>query len=150
MDAQLAVVEFRVCKYPRLTQPSGASFFLHLQQNKMKGIGMDSLEVKQWVNANKSKFPLMQIGLVATTLERMDENSFRAAISQSFKSPAVAFLLALFLPGIDQFYLGKIGAGILQIFLWNWLTFGIYPFVRLFKVCKEAKEVNVNKMTTII
>lgn len=77
---------------------------------------MDSLEVKQWVNANKSKFPLMQIGLVATTLERMDENSFRAAISQSFKSPAVAFLLALFLPGIDQFYLGKIGAGILQIF----------------------------------
>ena len=73
----------------------------------MKGIGMDSLEVKQWVNANKSKFPLMQIGLVATTLERMDENSFRAAISQSFKSPAVAFLLALFLPGIDQFYLGK-------------------------------------------
>ena len=111
---------------------------------------MDSLEVKQWVNANKSKFPLMQIGLVATTLERMDENSFRAAISQSFKSPTVASLLALFLPGIDQFYLGKIGAGILQIFLWNWLTFGIYPFVRLFKVCKEAKEVNVNKMTTII
>ena len=111
---------------------------------------MDSLEVKQWVNANKSKFPLMQIGLVATTLERMDENSFRAAISQSFKSPAVAFLLALFLPGIDQLYLGKIGAGILQIFLWNWLTFGIYPFFRLFKVCKEAKEVNVNKMTTII
>lgn len=111
---------------------------------------MDSLEVKQWVNANKNKFPLMQVGLVATTLERMDENSFRAAISQNFKSPAVAFLLAFFLPGIDQIYLGKIAAGILQILLWNWLTFWIYPFVRLFKVCKEAKEANVNKITTII
>lgn len=111
---------------------------------------MDSLEVKQWVNANKSKFPLMQIGLVATTLDRMDENSFRAAISQNFKSPVLALLLALFLPGIDQIYLGKIGSGILQIILWNWLTFGIYPLYRLFKVCAEAKEVNVQMMTTII
>ena len=111
---------------------------------------MDSLEVKQWVNANKSKFPLMQIGLVATTLERMEESSYRAAISQSFKSPFVAFILAFFLPGFDQFYLGKIGAGILQILVLNWLTFGIYPFIRLFKVCREAKEANVMKMTQII
>ena len=111
---------------------------------------MDSLEVKQWVNANKDKFPMMQVGLVATTLERMDENSYRAAISQQFKSPLVAFLLALFLPGIDQIYLGKIGMGIVQILILNYLTFGIYPFIRLFKVCREAKEVNVAKMTTII
>ena len=111
---------------------------------------MDDLEVKQWVNANKGKFPLMQVGLVATTLTRMDENSFRAAISQSFKSPGLAFALALFLPGIDQFYLGKIGKGLLQIFVLNWITFGIYPFLRLFKVCNEAKEVNVQKLTTII
>ena len=111
---------------------------------------MDDLEVKQWVNANKSKFPLMQVGLVATTLTRMDENSFRAAISQPFKSPGVALALALFLPGFDQIYLGKIGKGLLQIFLLNWITLGIYPFLRWFKVMNEAKEVNVQKMTTII
>ena len=150
MDARFCCCGVPGLQVPSIDTAKWCILFLHLQQNKMKGIGMDSLEVKQWVNANKSKFPLMQIGLVATTLERMDENSFRAAISQSFKSPVVAFLLALFLPGIDQFYLGKIGAGILQIFLWNWLTLGIYPFIRLFKVCKEAKEVNVNKMTAII
>lgn len=111
---------------------------------------MDSLEVKQWVNANKNKFPMMQIGLVATSLERMEEASFRSAISQSFKSPAVAFFLALFLPGIDRLYLGHIGGGLLQIFFLNWITMGIYPLYRLFIVCREAKEVNVQKITQII
>ncbi len=111
---------------------------------------MDDLEVKQWVNANKSKFPLMQVGLISTSLCRMEEASFRAAISQNFKSPATAFLLALFFPGIDRFYLGGIGAGILQILLWNWVTFGIYPLIRLFKVCNEAREENVKKITTMI
>ena len=111
---------------------------------------MDDLEVKQWVNANKSKFPLMQIGLVSTTLMRMDENSFRAAISQSLKSPGIALVLALFLPGIDQIYLGRVGKGLLQIFLLNYITLGIYPFLRWFKVRNEAREVNVQKMTSII
>lgn len=111
---------------------------------------MDSLEVKQWVNANKDLFPMMQIGLVATTLERMEEASYRAAISQGLKKPMTAFLLAFFLPGVDQLYLGKIGMGIFQILILNWATLWIYPLIRLFKVTKETREVNVNKMTSII
>ena len=46
---------------------------------------MDSLEVKQWVNANKQKFPVTQIELVSTPLDRMEETTFRATISQKFK-----------------------------------------------------------------
>ena len=111
---------------------------------------MDSLEVKQWVTANKSKFPTNQLGLVVTSMERLDDISFRAAISQSYKSPFVAFMLALFLPGFDQLYLGNIGKFFLQILLLNWLTFYIYPLIRLFTVCNEAKEVNVTKVTSIL
>ena len=111
---------------------------------------MDSLEVKQWVNANKSKCPLTQIGLVSTSLGRMEEASFRAAISQGFKSPGIALVLALFLPGVDRFYLGNVFGGLVQILFLNWVTCGIYPLYRLFKVCDEAKEINVQKITQII
>ena len=111
---------------------------------------MESLEVKQWVQANSKLFPAAKAGLVVTSLERMTETSYRAATSQKFKSPAAAFILAFFLPGFDQFYLGKIGAGLLQIFLLDWITFGIYPIVRWFKVCNDAREVNVQKITAII
>ena len=70
---------------------------------------MNSIEAKQWVNANQKNFPTSQGGLVVTTLERMEESTYRSAISQNFKSPAIAFVLAFFLPGFDQFYLGRIG-----------------------------------------
>ncbi len=111
---------------------------------------MESIEVKQWVNANAKLFPVAKAGLVVTSLERMDETSYRAATTQKFKSATVAFILAFFLPGFDQFYLGKIGAGILQILLLDWITLGIYPIVRLFKVCNDAREVNVQKITAVI
>lgn len=111
---------------------------------------MDSLEVKQWVNANKQKFPVTQIELVSTPLDRMEETTFRATISQKFKSPAIAFVLAFFLPGTDRFYLGDILNGILQILVLNWITFGIYPVYRWFVVCNETKEKNVEKITQII
>lgn len=111
---------------------------------------MDSIEVKQWVNVNSKLFPASKLGLVANSLERMSETSYRAAVSQKFKSPVVAFILAFFLPGIDQFYLGKSGAGILQILLLNWITLFIYPIVRLFTVCNDTKEVNVQKITAVI
>ena len=111
---------------------------------------MNSIEAKQWVNANAKLFPIAKAGLVVTSLERMSDTSYRAATSQKFKSPAVAFILAFFLPGFDQFYLGKIGAGLLQILLLDWITLGIYPIVRWFKVCNDAREVNVSKITAII
>ena len=111
---------------------------------------MESIEVKQWAQANAKLFPAAKVGLVVTSLERMTETSYRTATNQKFKSAAVAFILAFFLPGFDQLYLGKIGAGLLQIFLLNWITLGIYPIVRLFKVCNDAKEVNVQKITAVI
>ncbi len=111
---------------------------------------MESIKAKQWVNANAKLFPATKAGLVVTSLERMDETSYLAATSQKFKSVAVAFILAFFLPGFDQFYLGKIGAGILQILLLNWITLGIYPIVRLFKVFNDTREVNVQKITAVI
>lgn len=77
----------------------------------------------------------------------IDENSAFTLSALPLKEPFVGLLLGFFLGvfGIDRFYKGDIGLGIVKLLL-CWLTFGIWWLVDLFLVYKGIKQDNLQKI----
>lgn len=102
--------------------------------------------------ANKDNLPLAKTHLVRDKLMALPED--RQAIVQSldFKNPMIVLILSLFLGafGVDRFYIGDIGLGILKIISVFLIFSIIWVIVDYFLTYKKAKEINFNKLMLVL
>ena len=101
------------------------------------------------LSAWNNKIPSESYFMLQKQLEsiNIDENSAFALSALPLKEPFVGLLLGFFLGvfGIDRFYKGDIGLGIVKLLL-RWLTFGIWWLADLFLVYKGIKQDNLQKI----
>ena len=82
---------------------------------------------------------LDKIGPMAEDLYRMD-----------YLSPNKAFIISLFLGalGIDRFYIGDTGLGIVKLFTLG--GFGAWAFIDLFRIKNLTRKKNLNKICFLL
>jgi hypothetical protein len=76
-----------------------------------------SEKVNMWLIANQDKLPSEKIGMLKSTLDKVDESKLDALMGVELKSPMTIFLLAWFVGWIslDRFLLGSVGVGIARL-----------------------------------
>lgn len=99
------------------------------------------------LNAWQDKIPSENVFMLQQQLEVIDESSAYQLMSIPLKEPLIGLLLGFFLGifGIDRFYKGDIGIGILKLLL-CWATFGIWWLLDLFLVYRGIKRDNFQKI----
>lgn len=90
-------------------------------------------------------FPSSKFPLIKSAVDKMDEDKLLMVQSASYKSPFIVFIFAFLLGGIglDRFFLGQIGLGILKIITLQGLF--IWGIVDWFTAFSRAKEYNFRK-----
>lgn len=105
------------------------------------------------LSAWNDKIPSESYFMLQKQLEstNIDENLAFALSALPLKEPFVGLLLGLFFGvlGVDRFYKGDIGLGIVKLLL-CWLTFGVWWLVDLFLVYKGIKKDNLQKITQVL
>lgn len=111
---------------------------------------MDSIAL---LSAWNDKIPNESYFMLQKQLENtnIDEKLIFALSALPLKEPFVGLLLGLFFGvlGVDRFYKGDIGLGIVKLLL-CWLTFGIWWLVDLFLVYSGIKKDNLQKITQVL
>lgn len=111
---------------------------------------MDASRVDMFVMTNQKYLPAEKIVFVKEKLKNIDEERFALVSAVEFKDPTTILLVSIFLGtlGIDRFMLGETGMGILKLLTCG--LCGILTIVDWFTVQKKAKEINFNKLMTIL
>ena len=107
---------------------------------------MDQQKVDLFIMSNSSKLPENQIGLLREKLLSTNESAWFSISSIQFKDPITALLLSLFLGGlgIDRFYLGHSGLGIIKLLTCGGI--GIWALIDLFLIMGATREENAKKL----
>ena len=111
---------------------------------------MDQQKVDMYIMSNQKYFPAEKIMYLKEKLLSMDEAKFSMVSCVELKDPTTVLIVSLFLGvlGIDRFMIGDTGLGILKLLTCGGC--GILAFIDWFTVPKKAKEVNFNKLMTLI
>lgn len=117
---------------------------------KCKKKFMDASKIDMFILTNGNKLPENKVLLLREKLESVDDSKWAVLSSIQFKDPTIALILSLFLGvlGIDRFYIGSTGLGIVKL-----LTLGIFyigAFVDLFLIYGATKEQNFKKIQSLI
>lgn len=113
------------------------------------------MEAKQfaetYVVANLSNFPSDKIALVKEKLEKMSEDKQLFVQSMKLKNPTTTLILSLFLGflGVDRFYLGQIGLGIVKLISMFFFIGFFWVVIDYFLTYKQTKEINLNNLLRI-
>lgn len=107
---------------------------------------MEKEKINQFIMVNGKFFPKMMIGEVKQKLESLDESKETVLMATEWKNPTVAFLFAFFLGGlgIDRFWLGDTGLGVVKII--TCAGAGIWGIIDWFTAMTRAKKYNYNKL----
>ena len=111
---------------------------------------MDQQKVDMYIMTNQKYFPEEKIIFLKDKLRTMDEEKFTLVSAVELKDPTVILLVSLFLGvlGIDRFMLGETGMGILKLLTAGGC--GILAIIDWFTVSKKAKELNFNRLMTLL
>ena len=111
---------------------------------------MDTSKLDMFIMTNQKYLPAEKIVFIKEKLKNIDEERFALVSAVEFKDPTTILLVSIFLGslGIDRFMLGDTGLGILKLLTGG--VCGIMTIVDWFTVQKKAKEVNFNKLMTIL
>lgn len=93
------------------------------------------------------KLPDNAVLILREKLERLPEDKLSALSFIQLKDPIIGLVLGIFVGvfGIDRFYKGDIGLGIVKLLL-CWATLGIWALIDLFFVWKGIKQDNLAKI----
>lgn len=101
------------------------------------------------------KLPEIDYALLKEKLENLDDYSTPKItdvmqVVATFKNPIIALCLSIFLGGIgvDRFYVGDIGLGILKLITVG--GFGIWTVIDWFLIMRTAKKKNLKKLSLIL
>ena len=113
-------------------------------------VKMDQQKIDMFIMTNQKYFPAEKIMFLKEKLRTIDEEKFSLVSAIEFKDPTTLLLISLFLGtlGIDRFMVGDTGLGILKLLTAG--CCGILTIIDWFTITKKAKEVNFNKVMTLI
>ena len=111
---------------------------------------MEQQKIDMFIMTNQKYFPAEKIMYLKEKLKNMDEEKFALVSTIDLKDPTTLLLVSLFLGtlGVDRFMIGDTGLGILKL-----LTIGccgILTVVDWFSIQKKTKELNFNKLMTLL
>lgn len=111
---------------------------------------MDQNKLDMYFMTNQKYFPEEKIIYLKDKLRTIDDEKFSLISTIEMKDPTTLLLVSLFLGtlGIDRFMLGDTGMGILKLLTCG--VCGILTIIDWFTISKKAKEVNFNKIMTLI
>ena len=110
---------------------------------------MTKEKVQMFVVQNQGNFEAMQIPIITQQLERMDDSQMMVLAGADYKNPTTALILSLLLGGIgvDRFYIGDVGLGVLKLLTLG--VFGIMTIIDWFIIMKKTREKNYEKFMQI-
>lgn len=111
---------------------------------------MEQNKVDMYIMTNQKYFPAEKIMYIKEKLAAMDESKFSMISTIEMKDPTTILLVSIFLGGlgIDRFMLGDTGMGILKLLTCG--LCGILTIIDWFTVSKKTKELNFNKIMTML
>ena len=111
---------------------------------------MDQQKVDMFIMTNGKFFPEEKVMFVRKRLLAMDESKAIMIMSMQFKDPMTALIISLLLGyyGIDRFYIGDTGAGILKLLTCGGC--GIWAIIDWFIIMGTTREKNFNRLMSII
>lgn len=111
---------------------------------------MDTNKASLFLIANNDKFPEEYIVHLKERIDKCDETKLNMLYMLQFKDPTIALVLSLFVGslGIDRFYLGDTGLGVIKLLTCGGL--GIWTIVDWFLIMGIAREKNFNKAMSVL
>lgn len=111
---------------------------------------MDQQKVSMYLMANQDKFPAEKVMYLKEKLEQMDESKYAMLTTIELKNPTTILIISVLLGslGVDRFMLGETGMGVLKLLTCG--CCGILTIIDWFSVSKKAKELNFNKVMTML
>ena len=111
---------------------------------------MEISKIEQFMLLNAGNFSESDLVKIQNKLESVPEEYATLVLGTEFKKPTTALIIS-FLGGglgIDRFYLGQTGKGILKLITCG--GFSIWAIIDLFIIMGAAREYNTNKLISII
>lgn len=107
---------------------------------------MDQQKVDMFIMRNSSNLPENQIGFLRDRLLKVDDDKWFTISAIQFKDPTTALILSLFLGslGIDRFYLGQAGLGVIKLLTCGGC--GIWSVIDWFLIMGATREENAKKL----
>ena len=121
-----------------------------MQKNEEDSPMLDQQKIDMFIMTNQKYFPEEKIVYLKDRLRTMDEEKFSLISTIEMKEPTTLLLVSIFLGtlGIDRFMLGDTGMGILKLLTAG--CCGILTIVDWFTVSKRTKDLNFNKVMSLI
>ena len=111
---------------------------------------LDQNKVDMYIMTNQKFFPAEKMVYLRERLHNMDEQKFSLLSTIELKDPTTILLVSIFLGGfgIDRFMIGDTGMGVLKLLTGG--CCGILALVDWFTISNKTKEMNFNKLMTLI
>ncbi len=111
---------------------------------------MDSQKADMFLINNGKFFPEEKMHVVRDLLTRTEDTKAFAVQTLSFQDPTTLLIVSIFAGsfGVDRFMLGQTGLGLAKLFTCGGL--GFWTIIDWFVIMNKTKEVNLNKLLTII
>ena len=111
---------------------------------------MDQQKIDMYILTNQKYFPEEKIVFLKDKLRTIDEEKFSLVSAVELKDPTTILLVSIFLGtlGIDRFMIGDTGMGILKLLTAG--CCGILTIIDWFSIQKKTKDLNFNKLMTLI
>lgn len=111
---------------------------------------MEQQKIDMYIMTNQKYFPAEKIMYLKDRLRTIDEEKFSLVSTIEMKDPTTLLLVSIFLGtlGVDRFMLGDTGMGILKLLTCG--VCGILTIVDWFSISNKTKELNFNKVMSLI
>ncbi len=111
---------------------------------------MDQQKIDMFIMTNQKYFPAEKIMYLKDKLRTIDETKFSLVSTIELKDPTTLLLISLFLGvlGVDRFMIGDTGMGVLKLLTGG--CCGILTIIDWFSISKKTKELNFNKLMSLI
>lgn len=111
---------------------------------------LEQQKIDLYMMTNQKYFPEEKIVYLKDKLRTMDDEKFSLISTIEMKDPTTMLLISIFLGclGIDRFMLGDTGMGILKLLTCG--CCGILTIIDWFGISKKTKELNFNKVMSLV
>ena len=111
---------------------------------------MEAQKVDAFILANGKNFQDYQIPALREMLLNVDDNKWLVLQTLQLKDPTIALIISLLAGtlGIDRFYIGDMGLGVLKLITCD--GFGIWTVVDWFLIMGSARSKNMQKLQSYL
>lgn len=128
----------------------GAPMCAVAQQNQPQSENIVRDKVDIFISSHSELLPGEMLPAIRNRLLSLDVDKISQLNAIPMKDPVVALLLSIFLGqlGVDRFYIGSVGAGVLKLLTLGFL--GLWWFIDLFLIMGKTKKRNAAKLASVI